>query len=98
MSDLLQVVEPSPVVSLNRAVAVAMKDGPRAGLSLIDGLTNDLNEYHLLHAARADLLRRSGATPEAAKSYRKALALVTNESERRFLEKRLREVEQDGGA
>ena len=91
--DALQIVEPSPVVSLNRAVAVAMKDGPEAGLSLIDGLADDLNEYHLFHAARADLLRRSGSNHDAAASYRKALTLVTNESERRFLEKRLREVE-----
>ena len=90
--DALQIVEPSPVVSLNRAVAVAMKDGPEAGLSLIDGLEGDLAEYHLLHAARADLLRRNGSNQDSAVSYRRALTLVTNESERRFLEKRLREV------
>ena len=94
--DALQIVEPSPVVSLNRAVAVAMKDGPEAGLSLIDGLEGDLAEYHLLHAARADLLRRNGSNQDSAESYRKALTLVTNESERRFLEKRLREVGQNG--
>jgi len=93
MYDLLQIVEPSPVVSLNRAVAVAMKDGAQAGLVLIDGLADELNEYHLLHAARADLLRRSGANEQAAVSYETALRLVTNESERRFLERRLREVE-----
>jgi RNA polymerase sigma-70 factor, ECF subfamily len=92
--DALQVVEPSPVVSLNRAVAVAMKNGPAAGLPLLDGLEDALDEYHLFHAARADLLRRSGSNGDAAKSYQKALALVTNESERRFLEKRLREVAQ----
>ena len=92
--DALQIVEPSPVVSLNRAVAVAMKDGPAAGLPLLDGLEGALDGYHLFHAARADLLRRSGSNGDAAKSYRKALALVTNESERRFLEKRLREVKQ----
>ena len=92
--DALQIVEPSPVVSLNRAVAVAMKDGPEAGLVLIDGLESDLAGYHLLHAARADLLRRNGSKQDSAESYRKALGLVTNESERRFLEKRLREVEQ----
>ena len=73
-----------------------MKDGPQAGLSLIDELTDDLNEYHLMHAARADLLRRQGLNLDSAESYRKALALVTNESERRFLQKRLREVELQG--
>ena len=94
--DALQSVEPSPVVSLNRAVAVAMKDGPQAGLRLIAELEGALSEYHLFHAARADLLRRSGSNGDATSSYRKALALVTNESERRFLEKRLREVSQVG--
>jgi RNA polymerase sigma-70 factor, ECF subfamily len=93
--DQLEGVQPSPVVSLNRAVAVAMAQGPRAGLALIDALaaTNELDSYHLLHAARADLLRRAGSPNEAAKSYERALALVTNESERRFLERRLREVQ-----
>jgi RNA polymerase sigma-70 factor (ECF subfamily) len=93
--DRLERVQPSPIVSLNRAVAVAMVDGPRLGLALIDSLaaTNDLDDYHLLHAARADLLRRAGSHEEAAKSYRKALALVTNDSERRYLERRLREVQ-----
>ena len=93
--DRLERVQPSPIVSLNRAVAVAMVDGPRVGLALIDSLaaTNDLDDYHLLHAARADLLRRAGSHEEAAKSYRKALALVTNDSERRYLERRLREVQ-----
>jgi len=81
-------------VSLNRAVAVAMRDGPEPALALIDALANtgDLEDYHLLHAARADLLRRLGARTDAAKSYTRALSLVTNESERRFLERRLREV------
>ena len=81
-------------MSLNRAVAVAMVDGPRPALALIDALaaTGDLDSYHLLHAARADLLRRLGSLVEAAKSYGRALALVTNDSERRFLERRLREV------
>ena len=73
------------------------RDGgrPRPALALIDALaaTGELDEYHLLHAARADLLRRMGSTVEAAKSYERALALVTNESERRFLERRLREVQ-----
>lgn len=93
--DALQIVEPSPVVSLNRAVAVAMKDGAEAGLPLIDELDGALGEYHLFHAARADLSRRLRSNKDAAKSYRKALELVTNESERRFLEKRLRQVEQN---
>jgi RNA polymerase sigma-70 factor (ECF subfamily) len=93
--DLLERAQPSPIVSLNRAVAVAMADGPQPALELIDALaaTGDLDGYHLLHAARADLLRRLGSTVEAAKSYEKALALVTNDSERRFLERRLREVQ-----
>jgi RNA polymerase sigma-70 factor (ECF subfamily) len=92
--DLLERVQPSPVVSLNRAVAVAMVDGPERGLALIDRLAADgtLDRYHLLHAARADLLRRLGAHADAIVSYERALALATNESERRYLEKRLREV------
>jgi RNA polymerase sigma-70 factor (ECF subfamily) len=94
--DLLERGHPSPVVSLNRAVAVAMADGPAAGLALIDALaaTNDLDRYHLLHAARADLLRRMGSATEAAYSYRRALELVTNESERRFLAGRLQRLHQ----
>jgi RNA polymerase sigma-70 factor (ECF subfamily) len=93
--DRLERVQPSPVVSLNRAVAVAMAEGPRAGLALIDALssTDDLDRYHLMHAARADLLRRAGSREEAAQSYLRALALVTNDSERRYLERRLREVQ-----
>ncbi|MGD0513376.1 MAG: RNA polymerase sigma factor [Terriglobales bacterium] len=93
--DLLERVQPSPIVSLNRAVAVAMAENPTAGLALIDALAaaDDLANYHLLHAARADLLRRLGSLPEAAESYMRALALVTNDSERRFLERRLREVQ-----
>jgi RNA polymerase sigma-70 factor (ECF subfamily) len=70
-----------------------MADGPRAALALIDGLAESLDHYHLLHAARADLLRRLGNAAEAAQSYRRALSLVTNDSERRFLERRLREVQ-----
>jgi RNA polymerase sigma-70 factor (ECF subfamily) len=94
--DLLERVQPSPVVSLNRAAAVAMVDGPRPALALIDELaaTGDLDRYHLLHSARADLLRRLGSPEEAAKSYARALALVTNDAERRFLERRLGEVQQ----
>jgi RNA polymerase sigma-70 factor (ECF subfamily) len=93
--DLLEQVQPSPIVSLNRAVAVAMANGPESGLSLIDALaaSDNLVNYHLLHAARADLLRRLGSPVEAAKSYQRALVLVTNDSERRFLERRLREVQ-----
>ena len=92
--DRLALLQQSPIVSLNRAVAVAMVDGPEAALALIDALaaTGDLDGYHLLHAARADLLRRIGSSVEAAKSYTRALELVTNDSERRFLERRLREV------
>jgi len=93
--DLLEGLQPSPIVSLNRAVAVAMADGPQPALALIDALaaSGELDGYHLLHAARADLLRRLGASAEAAKSYARALALVTNDSERRFLERRLREAQ-----
>jgi RNA polymerase sigma-70 factor (ECF subfamily) len=92
--DLLERVQPSPVISLNRAAAVAMVDGPRPALALIDALaaSGELDHYHLLHAARADLLRRLGSTAEAARSYARALDLVTNDAERRFLERRLREV------
>jgi RNA polymerase sigma-70 factor (ECF subfamily) len=93
--DLLEQLQPSPIVSLNRAVAVAMVDGPQPALALVDALaaSGDLDGYHLLHAARADLLRRVGSSAEAAMNYERALALVTNDSERRFLEKRLREVQ-----
>jgi RNA polymerase sigma-70 factor (ECF subfamily) len=91
---LLERVQPSPIIALNRAVAVAMADGPDAGLALIDGIaeTGELDGYHLLHAARADLLRRAGRLDEAARSYEQALTIVTNESERRYLERRLNEV------
>jgi len=92
--ELLERVQPSAVVSLNRAVAIAMVDGPRPALALVDALatSGDLEGYHLLHATRADLLRRLGSAADAAKSYARALELVTNDSERRFLERRLREV------
>jgi len=97
--DALERVQPSAIVSLNRAVAIAMVDGARPALALIDDLaaSGDLENYHLLHAARADLLRRLGSSQEAAKSYKRALALVTNDSERRFLERRLREVDRSHG-
>jgi RNA polymerase sigma-70 factor (ECF subfamily) len=93
----LERLQPSPIISLNRAVAVAMADGPRAGLAMMDDLaiSNDLDDYHLLHAARADMQRRLGLLDEAAKNYERALALVSNNSERRFLERRLREVQRD---
>jgi RNA polymerase sigma-70 factor (ECF subfamily) len=92
--DLLEELQPSPIVTLNRAVAVAMVYGPRAGLAIVDALaaSGDLDNYHLLHAARADLLRRLGASADAGEAYRRALALAGNDSERRFLERRLREV------
>lgn len=91
--DQLERLQPSPIVSLNRAVAVAMVSGPTAALEVVEGLAaGDLENYHLLHAVRADFLRRIGSKEEAAKSYRRALALVTNDSERRFLERRLSEV------
>jgi RNA polymerase sigma-70 factor (ECF subfamily) len=93
--DLLERVQPSPIVALNRAVAVAMVDGPRAALALIEAVaaSGALDHYHLLHATRADLHRRSGNAGEAARNYARALELVTNDSERRFLERRLREVQ-----
>ena len=92
--DLLAELMPSPIVSLNRAVAIAMARGPKEALELIDELADsgELDDYHLLHAARADMFRRLGSNDEAAESYEAALRLVTNDSERRFLERRLREV------
>jgi RNA polymerase sigma-70 factor (ECF subfamily) len=91
---LLEQITGSPIVSLNRAVAVAMSDGPERALELIDVLAagGELAEYHLLYAARADLLRRMNDKAEAARDYEKSLSLATNESERRFLERRLREM------
>ena len=82
---------PSPVLSLNHAVAVAMADGPDVGLALTDELSDELDGYHLFHAARADLFRRLGRADEAAASYRRALELTTNPEERAFLERRLQE-------
>jgi RNA polymerase sigma-70 factor (ECF subfamily) len=92
--DLLARAEPSPVVELNRAVAVAMRDGPSAGLPLIDAILGrgDLSDYHLAHAARADLCRRLGRRAEARASYERALSLTEQEPERRFLERRLAEL------
>ena len=92
---VLEQLQPSPVVSLNRAVAVAMADGPEKALALVSALDADsgLENYYLLHAVRADLLRRTRSLEEAAESYKRALALVTNDAERRFLERRLKEVQ-----
>jgi RNA polymerase sigma-70 factor (ECF subfamily) len=92
--DFLIRAEPSPVIELNRAVAVAMRDGPAAGLALVDAILarGELGEYHLAHAARADLCRRLGAVDDARASYRRALALARQDPERRFLERRLAEL------
>lgn len=92
--DLLLQAHPSPVVELNRAVAVAMSDGPAAGLGLINAILarGDLEHYHLAHAARADLCRRLGQSVEARASYVRALSLTQQEPERRFLERRLSEL------
>ncbi|QJR16752.1 RNA polymerase sigma factor [Usitatibacter palustris] len=92
--DVLLRADPSPVVELNRAVAVAMRDGPAMGLALIDDLLaqGDLEEYYLAHSARADLCRRLGMKAEAAKSYKRALQLTQTASEKRFLEGRLKEL------
>ena len=95
--DLLERANPSPIVALNRAVAVAMADGPAQALELIDALaeSGELDGYHLLHAARADMLRRLGASALAARSYERALELATNLSERRFLARRLHDLQGD---
>ena len=92
--DLLLRTDPSPIVGLNRAVAVAMRDGPAKGLELVDALlaSGGLENYHLAHAARADFCRRLGQTSDARASYERALALTKQEPERRFLEKRLNEL------
>jgi RNA polymerase sigma-70 factor (ECF subfamily) len=89
--NVLVRAEPSPVVELNRAVAVAMRDGPSAGLTLIDAILGrgDLQDYHLAHSARAELCLRLGRTAEARASYQRALELARQEPERRFLERRL---------
>jgi RNA polymerase sigma-70 factor (ECF subfamily) len=89
---LVAAVNPSPVVELNRAVAVAEVDGPAAGLALVDGLRADLAGYHLLAATRADLLRRLSRYPEARAAYEEALAQAPTDAERRFLARRLAEV------
>jgi len=91
--EVLSRVDPSPIVALNRAVAVAMRDGAQAGLTLIDSLLEQgaLGDYHLAHAARADMCRRLGRNNEARASYERALALARQEPERRFLRRRLAE-------
>ena len=92
--DVLARTEPTPVVELNRAVAVAMRDGPAAGLALIDAILerDELTEYYLAHAARADLCRRLGRREDAIAAYQRALTLTRQEPERRFLERRLAEL------
>jgi RNA polymerase sigma-70 factor (ECF subfamily) len=92
--DVLMRVEPSPVVELNRAAAIAMRDGPEAGLTLIDAIfaRGDLADYHFAYSARADLCRRLGRTAEAIAAYERAAALTSLAPERRFFERRLREL------
>lgn len=93
-------MSPSPVVRLNRAVAVAMDEGPAAGLEMMDGLTGSLDDYHLFHSARADLLDKLGRHADSRAAYHRALALTDNETERRFLEARIGRLDEtrDGGA
>jgi len=97
--DLLLRTEPSPVIELNRAVAIAMRDGPAKGLELVDALLQrgELAQYHLAHAARADFCRRLGKHAEARISYKRALALAKQEPEQRFLRQRLTELNKPGG-
>jgi RNA polymerase sigma-70 factor (ECF subfamily) len=92
--DRLVHIQPTPVVHLNRAVAIAMRDGPEAGLAQIDAILahGDLADYYLAHSARADLCRRLGKTAEARSSYEKALALTQQEPERQFLQERIRQL------
>ena len=92
--DVLLRAEPSPVIELNRAAAIAMRDGPEHGLALIDAILarGELREYHLAHAARADLFRRLGRKSEAEAAYQRALELAVEEPERRLLERRLKEL------
>ena len=92
--DVLVRAEPTPVVELNRAAAIAMRDGPAAGLALIDAILErgDLADYALAHSARADLCRRLGKTGDARASYERALTLTRQEPQRRFLERRLAEL------
>jgi RNA polymerase sigma-70 factor, ECF subfamily len=96
--DVLLQVEPSPVIALNRAAAVSMRDGPEAGLKLIDAITarGELDNYYLTHAARADLYKRLGRISDAVGEYRRTLELVTQEPERRFVIRRLKELGDTG--
>ncbi len=94
--DILMQAAPSPVIALNRAVAIAMRDGSDAGLALADQLQDALDAYHLLHAVRGNLLSRVGRIPEAIIAYQRALTLAHQEPERRFLERRLRGLERQG--
>ncbi len=96
--DNLLTINPSPVVELNRAVAVAMRDGPEAGLDLVDGIMarGELADYHLAHSARAELCRRLGRNEQAKASYERALSLAKQEPEKRFLQKRLKDMENPG--
>ncbi len=92
--DVLLRADPSPVIELNRAAAIAMRDGPEAGLALIDAILvrGDLTDYHLAHAARGDLCRRVGRVEDAISAYKRALELATQEPERRFIKKRLEQL------
>ena len=92
--DILARLQDSPVVALNRAIAVGMRDGPSSGLALIDELlqTRAMSSYHLAHAARAELAQRVGSLEEARKSYLRAIELVRQEPERRYLERRLAKI------
>jgi len=92
--DVLLRIDPSPIIELNRAAAVAMSEGPEAGLALIDAILvrGDLADYHLAHAARGDLCRRLGRVNEAIESYETALRLTTQNAERSFITRRLDEL------
>ena len=92
--ERLREVHPSPIVALNHAAAVSMAEGPRAALPLVEALERELGDYHLWHATRADLLRRLGRKEEAARAYRRARELTENEVERRFLARRLEELQE----
>jgi RNA polymerase sigma-70 factor (ECF subfamily) len=87
-------LDPSPVVELNRAAAIAMRDGPQAGLVLVEAILErgDLSDYHLAYSAKADLCRRLGRTVDAIAAYERALTLTTQAPERRFIERRLAEL------